>query len=209
MITCTVNNIYFLTVAFLSADDFRRFVLVYPPWEKTVESSNCSFRNTIACWYAHYFAFTVMCTYSFYVLLLVLVAGILSFDSSESEVVPSQAERSDYHLGCVLVILASAISGLSGSLSQVALTSLNTPRHTAVFTIELAVYGMVFLFARLAFGGDEVRYYAAFYFLCLPLNFRVYCVKTVALLDKGFFNGWTIYTMIPVFSNVIFSRVPF
>ena len=59
-------------------------------------------------------------------------------------------------MGCFLVIAASAISGLSGSLSQVALTSVSIPRHTSLFTIELAIYGMIFLFARLMIAGEEV-----------------------------------------------------
>lgn len=112
--------------------------------------------------------------------ILLVAAGILSLNTDGAEAAGS-ADRSDYHLGCMLVILASAISGLSGSLSQVALTSLSTPRHTAVFTIELAVYGMFFLFARLLYAGDETR----------------------VLFNKGFFHGWTSYTMIPVFSNAV------
>jgi len=114
--------------------------------------------------------------------LLLLSAAILSFDTSIDNYNTHAMDASNYQIGCVLVILASAISGLSGSLSQVALTSLSPPRHTAIFTIELAVYGMLFLLLRLVFsGGDE----------------------TVALLDKGFFNGWTLYTTIPVFSNAV------
>lgn len=91
--------------------------------------------------------------------LLSAEAAILSFEAESNaaiNTVEAGIDRSEYHLGCILVILASAISGLSGSLSQVALTSLDTPRHTAVFTIELAVYGMIFLFARLAHAGVEV-----------------------------------------------------
>ena len=116
--------------------------------------------------------------------LLLLAAGILGFDANpiENGKIVTAGDQSDYHLGCILVVLASAISGLSGSLSQVALTSLDMPRHTAVFTIELAVYGMIFLLIRLAFAGGE---------------------ETVSLLEKGFFNGWTVYTLIPVFSNAV------
>lgn len=108
-------------------------------------------------------------------------AAILSISIADDPgVTATPDDLSNYQLGCFLVIMASTISGLSGSLSQVALTSLSIPRHTAVFTIELAVYGMIFLFARLMIGGEE----------------------TTMLLEHGFFNGWTIYTMIPVLSNV-------
>jgi hypothetical protein len=114
--------------------------------------------------------------------VLCAAAALLSLNnaSGEGETALSAGDVSDYRVGCLLVVSASAISGLSGSLSQVALTSLSAPRHTAVFTIELAVYGMIFLFGRLLVAGDETK----------------------ALLENGFFNGWTMYTMIPVLSNV-------
>jgi hypothetical protein len=86
--------------------------------------------------------------------------------SNDEEGILSSVDVSDYRMGCLLTIAASALSGLSGSLSQAALTSLSAPRHTAVFTIELAVYGMIFLFGRLLVAGDEVSLRLLPYYCC-------------------------------------------
>lgn len=65
----------------------------------------------------------------------------------------------DYQLGILLVLAASAISGLSGALSQKVLNNPQNPRLSLLLSAEMAVYGIAFLAARLAMSPDEVHIY--------------------------------------------------
>lgn len=77
-----------------------------------------------------------------------------------------------------MVVGASMLSGFSSALTQKALVGAR-PRHPLFFSAELALYGIVFLLANALCSRDGSK-----------------------LLTGGFLDGWTPYTLIPVFTNV-------
>jgi hypothetical protein len=88
-------------------------------------------------------------------------------------------DAANYHLGVLMVMGASMLSGLSAALTQRALVGAK-PRHPLFFSAELAVYGIVFLLVRSLFADKEKE----------------------LLLSGGLFNHWSPYTLIPVITNV-------
>lgn len=95
-------------------------------------------------------------------------------------------------VGLILTLSASALSGLSGALTQRAITSDlksgGSPRNSFVFSMELATYGIIFLLLKelvsfLWFGGGLFS-------------------DTHALTA-----GWSVHAAIPVLANVNTSHV--
>ena len=90
-------------------------------------------------------------------------------------------------IGLFMTLAASGLSGLSGALTQKAITSSiesgAPPRNSFVFSMELAVYGMTFLVVKE--------------------------LITLLWMGSGVFNnpgdvtvGWSIHTAIPIMTNV-------
>jgi UDP-sugar transporter A1/2/3 len=78
-----------------------------------------------------------------------------------------------------MVLGASMLSGFSSALTQRALVG-SKPRHPLFFSAELALYGILFLLANSFFSKDGARIFAG-----------------------SFFDNWTPYTLIPVFTNAL------
>jgi hypothetical protein len=83
------------------------------------------------------------------------------------------AAAQDYQLGIILVLTASAISGLSGALSQKVLNNPQNPRHSLLLSAEMAVFGIAFLSLRLAMSPEEVCN------ACLEVNSEVKALNGV------------------------------
>ena len=128
-------------------------------------------------------------------LMLLLVAAILlnlnTGGSSSSATTTNKSVNTtevfgiqgltEYHIGVILCLSASSLSGLSGALVQKALTG-KTPQNPFVYTAELALYGIAFLlFTSLYMSSPHER---------------------DMLLSGNLFFNWTSYTFIPVITNV-------
>lgn len=95
----------------------------------------------------------------------------------------SSEEHKYKSFGILLVAGASLLSGLSSALTQKAVTPISikdkvvSPRHTMLLTIEMAIYGIIFLLINLIFNSD---------------------------IQEGgdMMSHWTVWTLIPVVTNV-------
>jgi hypothetical protein len=89
--------------------------------------------------------------------LILVAASVLNMGSTqENPIEGASYDASSYEIGIALVLSASAISGLSGALSQKALSNIEKPRHSILLSSEMAVYGIVFITVRMIFTQDEV-----------------------------------------------------
>lgn len=105
-------------------------------------------------------------------LVLLLLSAIILNTNFES--ISSSTQGENYHLGVLLVLGASAISGLSGTLTQRALKS----RQSVFCSAELAVYSLFLLLAADAYNGK-------------------------GLSVVGMFGGWDWRTLVPVTTNAL------
>ena len=98
-------------------------------------------------------------------LFLILVAAtVLNMGPiQESPIKGISFDASGYEVGVALVLSASAISGLSGALSQKALSNIEKPRHSILLSSEMAVYGIIFIAVRMILTQEEVK---LFLFVC-------------------------------------------
>lgn len=87
-------------------------------------------------------------------------------------------DKANYRVGLMMVLGASMLSGLSAALTQRALVG-SKPRHPLFFSAELAVYGIVFLVIRSLFSEEST-----------------------SIISGQLFSGWSLYTLIPVATNV-------
>lgn len=83
-------------------------------------------------------------------------------------------------LGVMPVLLASFLSGLAGALSQMNLQSAGGGRNAYLFSMELCAGSILVLGLSLFVTSDGQQ-----------------------LREKGFFNGWNTYTLIPIVTNSI------
>ncbi len=99
----------------------------------------------------------------------------MSGNSSASAV---STDHEHKNFGILLVGTASLLSGLSAALTQRAITATGKKqRHVFLLSAEMAVYGIIFLLGNLAFNSDVA-------------------------VGGGLLSHWTIFTLIPVVSNV-------
>ena len=105
-----------------------------------------------------------------------IAACILNMGASQSI---SDKDYSNFQVGVFMVLAASAISGLSGALSQKALSGIEQPRHSILLSSEMAVYGIMFIIGRILLTPVEME----------------------SIERNGFWYGWTPYTFIPVTAN--------
>ena len=82
--------------------------------------------------------------------------------------------------GVLPVLLASFLSGLAGALSQQNLQKAGGGRNAYLFSMELCVASVLILTTSLAFSPDGKQ-----------------------LFEKGFWEGWTPLTFIPILSNSV------
>eukprot|EP01041_Mallomonas_annulata_P002392 gene2392-4643_t len=109
--------------------------------------------------------------------LLLLAAVILNTEFSTAMSTTNITERGEnYNLGVLLVLGASATSGLSAALTQRALVAAK-PRETVFFSAELAVYSLVLLVGKEVFFGKGFS-------------------------PSVFFMSWDLWTLIPVTCNI-------
>ena len=87
----------------------------------------------------------------------------------------------EYHVGVILCLSASSLSGLSGALVQTALTG-KTPQNPFIYTAELALYGIMFLLITSLYMSSER--------------------DKEQLLSGKMFASWSAQTFIPVVTNV-------
>ena len=112
----------------------------------------------------------------------------------------------DYQLGVLMVLGASMLSGLSTALTQRALTNA-LPRHALFFSAELAVYGILALFASLAASTDWVKVCTDFFYRKRYSNVWYNAVIDFKVFDKGevpsfsLHKGWELQTFVPVLTN--------
>jgi hypothetical protein len=127
-------------------------------------------------------------------LMLLLIAAILLNLNSSSSSPSSNTMRSsntieifgvsgltEYHVGVMLCLSASSLSGLSGALVQKALTG-KSPQNPFIYTAELALYGIAFLLLTSLYMSSAH--------------------DRELLLSGNLFLNWTTYTFIPVVTNV-------
>eukprot|EP00607_Mallomonas_marina_P005586 CAMPEP_0182429972 /NCGR_PEP_ID=MMETSP1167-20130531/35581_1 /TAXON_ID=2988 /ORGANISM="Mallomonas Sp, Strain CCMP3275" /LENGTH=234 /DNA_ID=CAMNT_0024614449 /DNA_START=360 /DNA_END=1064 /DNA_ORIENTATION=+ len=108
-----------------------------------------------------------------FALVMLLTSAIIlniNFDTSTTKVNAGE----HYQLGVALVLGASALSGLSGTLTQVALKK----RHPVICSAELGVYSLILLVIKELVEG-----------------------KGTAVLFM--FSGWDLKTLIPVTTNAL------
>lgn len=108
----------------------------------------------------------------------------LSSSSSLSDLMSDHLHGRHFTHGVAPILLASFISGLAGALSQKNLQSTTTAtggsggRNAYLFSMELCAATCLILAISLFISGDGAQ-----------------------ILAKGFWNGWTFATMIPIFTN--------
>lgn len=98
-------------------------------------------------------------------LLLLVAAVVLNIGKSSVSV---DVDYSTYHIGVLVVLAASLLSGISAALVQKAFLPPN-PCNSMLFSAELAVYGIMFLVAREVYvsiesgsSGDLLKNWDAF-----------------------------------------------
>eukprot|EP00588_Corethron_pennatum_P035016 CAMPEP_0194346306 /NCGR_PEP_ID=MMETSP0171-20130528/105349_1 /TAXON_ID=218684 /ORGANISM="Corethron pennatum, Strain L29A3" /LENGTH=387 /DNA_ID=CAMNT_0039113411 /DNA_START=495 /DNA_END=1658 /DNA_ORIENTATION=- len=102
-------------------------------------------------------------------------------NSSEdgTEDTASESTR-NYSLGITMIIIGSSLSGLSGALAQKSLQMSGGGRDSFLFTAELSFFSAAVLLLSLIATGDLLK-----------------------VITHGFFQGWNIRTLIPIFSQAI------
>ncbi|OQR91756.1 UDP-N-acetylglucosamine transporter-like [Thraustotheca clavata] len=103
---------------------------------------------------------------------MLLVASVL-LSTKENEVTSKELTMSTFYYGYLPVICASILSGIGAALTQMSLQT--HARDASVVTIELCVYGSLFLLGNLVLTPGDV-------------------------FD---FKGWTYWTIVPAVTNAI------
>jgi UDP-sugar transporter A1/2/3 len=100
--------------------------------------------------------------------------------NNKEEKMVEQKPQSPTHFthGVLPVLMASLISGLAGAISQKNLQ--NGGRNPYLLSSELCVASVISLSTSLLFSADGKR-----------------------IQSHGFFDQWTVYTLIPVFTNAV------
>ncbi|KAL9179637.1 hypothetical protein ACHAXT_008927 [Thalassiosira profunda] len=96
-------------------------------------------------------------------------------DNASTNVMPSLSPRHFSH-GVLPILVASFLSGLAGATTQKSLQVGN--RHALLFTIELCVASLLLLLAAFATSEDGRK-----------------------IRERGFFDEWTVYTLVPIVTN--------
>lgn len=119
-----------------------------------------------------------------------MLAVILTSKGGESASIGQSLD--EYPLGLGMTVIASGLSGLSGALTQKALSATPPTRTSMIFSMELSVYGILFLVLSdsLYHMGEDPPIVAQI----------VECVSNVGVCPM--FNGWTMWTFVPVIMNV-------
>lgn len=117
---------------------------------------------------------------SFPLLSSLVSSSSSSYKSSSSSFLESLYKIEGYKLGLLLTILASLFSGLSGALTQLAMTPKNGSytRHSIFFSAEMAVYQILYLLMNLYNSGEKEL-----------------------LISGALFKNWTVWLLIPVICN--------
>eukprot|EP01038_Epipyxis_sp_PR26KG_P015373 gene15373-20724_t len=112
--------------------------------------------------------------------LLLAAAVVLNLGPSSSTSVKTMTNVisgiSNYHLGLIMVAIASMISGFAAALTQRALVDNSKKRHPYFFSAELAVYGIIFLLINNHFNSDIAE-------------------------GGNILSNWNLLTFIPVITN--------
>ena len=113
------------------------------------------------------------------VALFLLLAAAIMLNLGKQTGKINQTQLPDYTLGVAMVAGASLLSGVSGALTQRALSDNSAgARHSVFFSAELAVYGILVLLLSAVVSADGAK-----------------------VLSSGLFAHWDIYTLIPVVAN--------
>lgn len=139
-----------------------------------IDSMTFNILNQTKTIWAAFWLFMIMKQRQSYIqmlaLILLLLSAIILNTNFESKSTLTQSEN--YHLGVLLVLGASAISGLSGTLTQRALKS----RESVFCSAELAIYSLCLLLVADAYNGK-------------------------GLSAESMFSGWDLQTLVPVTTN--------
>ena len=109
---------------------------------------------------------------------IVPLPGLSETASSSTTSETQQWETRHLVNGVLPILLASFLSGLAGALSQQNLQKAGGGRNAYLFSMELCVASVLILTASLAVSPDGKQ-----------------------ILEKGFWEGWTPFTLIPILSN--------
>mmetsp|Transcript_20230 Transcript_20230/g.29047 ORF Transcript_20230/g.29047 Transcript_20230/m.29047 type:complete len:332 (+) Transcript_20230:188-1183(+) len=120
----------------------------------------------------------------FALILLLAAAVILNLDSTSGKGGNEHNATALVSTGVVCVLIASMLSGISAALTQKVLAGQERPRNSFLLSAELAVFGIVFLL-----GQQTVT----------TLTQDATSIPSWAT----FFNGWDVYTLIPVIINAM------
>ena len=117
-----------------------------------------------------------------------IMEGVVSIDTlflginsnGSTNVINNQIEWDGRHFthGVVPILLASFISGLAGSLSQMKLQQTGGGRDAYLFTMELCAATCIILLISLLISSDGEKIRA-----------------------NGVWDGWTMYTLLPIMTN--------
>mmetsp|Transcript_3458 Transcript_3458/g.6924 ORF Transcript_3458/g.6924 Transcript_3458/m.6924 type:complete len:216 (-) Transcript_3458:112-759(-) len=111
---------------------------------------------------------------------IVPLPGLTSTTTSSSSDEERHWETRHLVNGVLPILVASFLSGLAGALSQQNLQKSGGGRNAYLFSMELCVASVVILTTSLAVSPDGRQ-----------------------LFEKGFWEGWTPLTFIPIFSNSV------
>mmetsp|Transcript_21272 Transcript_21272/g.40394 ORF Transcript_21272/g.40394 Transcript_21272/m.40394 type:complete len:349 (-) Transcript_21272:64-1110(-) len=111
---------------------------------------------------------------------IVPLPGLTSTTTSSSSDEERHWETRHLVNGVLPILVASFLSGLAGALSQQNLQKSGGGRNAYLFSMELCVASVVILTTSLAVSSDGRQ-----------------------LFEKGFWEGWTPLTFIPIFSNSV------
>jgi UDP-sugar transporter A1/2/3 len=117
-----------------------------------------------------------------WILLFTSTAATMSNDkdADDSDNVGDGWGAQHFTHGVAPILLASFISGLAGALSQKNLQAAGGGRNAYLFSMELCAASVLILSASLSLSADGK-----------------------AIADKGFFDGWTPTTFIPIATNSV------
>eukprot|EP01083_Nonionella_stella_P104005 297596_1 len=116
--------------------------------------------------------------------ILFISALVLTVDTTSSAHIHSDSERNTM-FGLSALIIASISSGLAGTLTQKALQAETAPRNSLLFTIELALYGILFCGCS------------------LYIEYKLNILDGPLVAHYGFFDQMDIHVLIPITLNGI------
>lgn len=113
-----------------------------------------------------------------YCIISVAVSTAILMNMSGKDSETAHLDHEHRNFGMILVGGASLLSGLSAALTQKAITATGKrQRHVFLLSIEMAVYGILFLLGNLYFNSDVEQ-------------------------GSTLISHWTLLTWIPVITNV-------